>query len=362
VLLEIVIETDGLQESEDFQTFGEQELNSITREKAIKALLEGGLWPSLRQRPFSKIANPSDKPKSIFVHAMNTEPLALDVDIALENKEREFQAGLNVIKSLTDGEVHLCTAADTKSKVLTEAKNVQIHSFSGPHPTGNVSTHIQHVDPINKGDLIWYLEAHDVARIGLLFLNGHYPVERIIAITGEGAKNKTYAKTIEGAPFSLLLQGSSLEGMCCISGSVLTGRNVGPNGFVHFYDSQITVIPQGGKRELLGWLVPGFNKYTFSHTYASAFFPKKEYSLSTDTHGGDRAIVLNHIYDSLISLDIMTYFLLKAVISGEVEEAEKLGILECDAEDFALCDFACPSKMDISGIIRKGLEVIEKEG
>ena len=362
VLLDIVLEADSRQEVEVFSLFTKTEIPGLSREVVKETLLKGGLWPAIRQRPFSKVAHPQDSPKAIFIHAMNTEPLALDIDYILQNRSEEFQTGLNIIRKLSDGPVHLCAAANVQSRVLTEALDVQIHLFEGPHPTGNVSTHIHSIDPIKKGGIVWYIEAQDVLRIASLFLKGVYPAERIAAITGEGAQNRVYAKTILGAPLSLLLQGSNLQGMRCISGSILTGKNVGPGGFIGFYDSQITVIPEGGKRKFLGWLVPGFNSYSFSKTFVSSFLKEKEAALDTDKHGSDRAIVLNHVYDQYVPLNIMTFFLLRAVIGGDIEEAEKLGILECDEEDFALCTFACPSKTDVGGVIRQGLDMIEKEG
>ena len=362
-LQDILLEPDGRQEPLVFRKFSAREIPGLSKEDVEKTLLQSGLWPVLRQRPFSKVAHPHESPKSIFVHAMNTEPLAPDVDFILQGKEEQFQAGLNVLQRLTKGKVYLCAKHGSRSKALTEGRGVETHYFMGPHPAGNVSTHIHYLDPIHKGDHVWYVEAQDVLRVGSLFLEGVYPAERVVAVTGEGAGRKFYAKTIVGAPVSLLLEGSSLEGMRCISGGVLAGKDVGKNGFLSFYDSQVTVIPEGGKRTFLGWLSPGFDKYTFSRTFVSSFLPeKKEVSLTTDKQGSDRAIVLNHIYDSLVSLDIMPYFLLKAVIGGDIEEAEKLGILECDEEDFALCSFACPSKTDVGMIIREGLELIEKEG
>lgn len=362
-LLSVVVETDGRQETESFQVFTEEQIANMSGEDVKKALLKGHLWPVIRQRPFSKVADPKQRPKSVFVHAMNTEPLALDVDFLLKNKEREFHAGLAVIKKLTDGETHLCVPEGAVSKALTRAQGVQTHYFSGPHPAGNVSTHIHCVDPINKGDLVWYVEAQDVLRIASLFLKGVYPAERVVAVTGEGAEGRQmYAKTVMGSPLAVLLDGKSPDQMRCLSGSVLTGKDVGAHGFLCFYDTQVTMIPEGGKREFLGWLTPGVNKYTFSRTFVSAFLPGREVSLDSDKHGSDRAIVLNNVYDPLVPLDIMTYFLLKAVLAGDIEEAEKLGILECDEEDFALCAFACPSKTDVGGIIGQGLALIEKEG
>ena len=362
-LEDIVVESDGRDEAVAFRKFSASEISGLSKEDVEKSLLQSGLWPVLRQRPFSKVAHPHEPPKSIFVHAMNTEPLAADIDFILQGKEEQFQAGLDALRRLTKGNVYLCARHGARSMALTRARGVETHYFAGPHPAGNVSTHIHYLDPIHKGDHVWYVEAQDVARAGSLFLEGVYSPERVVAVTGEGAGRKFYAKTIVGAPVSLLLKGSGLEGMRCVSGSVLAGREVGKDGYLSFYDSQLTVIPAGGKRTFLGWLSPGSDKYTFSRTFVSSFLPpRKEVSLTTDKHGSDRAIVLNHIYDPLVPLDIMVYFLLKAVIGGDIEEAEKLGILECDEEDFALCSFSCPSKTDVGGIIREGLELIEREG
>ena len=361
-LQSVIIETDGQQDAEVFEKVSEERISQISGEEAKKLLLQGHLWTAIRQRPFSKVANPKDNPKSIFVHAMSTEPLAMDIDFILDNQFAAFQRGLNVLKKLTKGKVHLCVSSEAKSRTLTQTEGVQIHSFAGPHPAGNVSTHIHHVDPINKGDVVWYVEAQDVVRIARLFIDGVYSAERIVAVTGEGAQGyQNYAKTVFGVPVAHLLGGKVPEGMRCISGSILTGQDVGRDGFVRFYDSQVTIIPEGGKREFLGWMSPGIKKYSFSNLFVSSFLPKKEISLDSDKHGSNRAIVLNSVYDSLVPLDIMTFFLLRAVLAKDIEEAEALGILECDGEDFALCSFACPSKTNIGQIIDQGLAFIQKE-
>lgn len=361
-LINVVIEPDGKQEAISGEAYSQEKIPTLVTEKVKERLLESGLWAVLRQRPFSKIANPTATPKSIFVHAMSTEPLAMDLDVVLSDYQKEFQAGLNVLTRLTQGAVNLCFSVNSQSPALTEAKNVQIHKFAGPHPCGNVSTHIFHVDPIQKGELIWYVEAWDVVRIGELFLKGVYPSEKFVVVTGEAALERRYYKTIEGAPLEELLKGCDFGKIRCISGSVLSGRDVGAEGFVGFYHSQVTAIPEGGQREFLGWLRPGLDKYTFSRTYLSALKIDSEFSLDTGKKGSDRAIVLNNIYDDLITLQIPTYFLLRAILSGDVDEAERLGILECDEEDFALCSFACPSKTEVGQIIRHGLDTIEREG
>ena len=364
VLLSLVIETDGRQEAVFFKKFVREETERASREQILEHLLAGGCFPLIRQRPFSKIANPQDVPKSIFVHAMNSEPLALDIDFILADKEQEFQTGLDILRKLTTGKVHLCFSPRAKSRALTQAQGVDKHQFAGPHPAGNVSTHIHCVDPIKKGDVVWYIEAQDVVRIAKLFINGSYSPEQIVAVTGEGVDpaQRTYARTVQGAPLKSLMEGHPKEGLRYISGSVLTGTTVGRDGYLGIYDSQISVIPEGGKRYFLGWLTPGFSAYSFSKRFASSFLPEQEASLTTDKQGSDRAIVLNHIYDDYVPLDIMTFFLMRALMAGEIEEAEKLGILECDEEDFALCSFACPSKTNVGLIIRNGLDLIEKEG
>jgi Na+-transporting NADH:ubiquinone oxidoreductase subunit A len=361
-LLEVVIACDGRQETLSFPPVRPEIIASLSRQEIISRLLVGGVWPCLRQRPFSKIAHPQEEPKAIFVQAMNTEPLALEVGVILEGKEKSFQVGLQILSKLTTGDVHLCYRAGETLTALTQATDVRCHTFAGPHPAGNVSTHIYHIDPIRKGEVVWYIRAEDVLRVAAIFTQGTFDPQRFVAVTGEGAPQRTYKKTIIGAPLKSLLGGPVAQGMRYISGSILTGTAVGAQGYLCFYDSQITVIPEGGKREFLGWLFPGLKKYTFTRMFASAGKSRWEASLDTDEHGSHRAIVMNDVYDKYMALDIPVYFLLKAVMVGELEEAERLGILECDEEDFALCTFACPSKVDVGGVIRKGLDLIEREG
>lgn len=251
-LLEVVIETDGRQNKEELPVLPSEDVNALTRDDIIKQLLAGGVWPCIRQRPFSKIADPYDTPKSIFINAMSTDPLAIDIDFVLREREEEFQTGLNIIKKLTGGDIFLCCKSHAGSKAVTEAKGVKVYGFSGPHPTGNASTHIHYLDPIQKGELVWYIQAEDVIRIAALFLYNIFSSERFVAITGEGATKRIYKKTNLGAPVTHLLEGDIKEGMRYISGSVFFGTNVGVNGFLSFYDSQITVIPEGGSRKFLG--------------------------------------------------------------------------------------------------------------
>jgi Na+-transporting NADH:ubiquinone oxidoreductase subunit A len=244
---------------------------------------------------------------------------------------------------------------------LREAKDVERVVFEGPHPAGNVGTQIHHLDPIRKGEAVWYLQAQDVLRVAKAFVDGVFCPDAFVAITGDGAADKFYAKTVIGAPVAHLAGGLK-DDVRVIAGNVLWGTDIGRDGAVGLYTDQLTVVPAGGRRQFLGWMMPGFDKYSFTPVYASAILPKTEVSLDTDTQGSERAIVLNHIYDDLVALDVMTYFLIKAIRAGEIEEMERLGILECAPEDFALAAFACPSKVDVSGIVAQGLEMIEKDG
>ena len=361
MLQRIVIATNGKKESLQFRKFVPEELIQISRQSVVDQLLQGGLWPVIRQRPFSTVANPKKIPKSIFIHAMNTEPLAPDIDFILSEKQFEFQLGLDVLKHLTEGQIHLCFSCNTKAKALTDAKRVKTHQFSGPHPSGNVSTHIYFIDPVNNGDIVWYVEAQDVLRIAELFLKGISSSQRYVALTGEGLENRVYVKTLVGASVESLLRESPKENFRYISGSVLRGTDVGVNGYLGFYDSQISVIPEGGKREFLSWLSLGANKYSFSKTFACAFFPHKEFSIDTDAHGSPRPIVFRNIYNQYVALDIEPFFLMRAILAEDIEQSKRLGILECDEEDFALCSFACPSKTDVGAIVRRGLDLIGKE-
>ena len=364
-LLSVTVRCDGKQSALSFPASSAAGIKNLARDKLVDSMLAAGLWPCLRQRPFAKIASPDTQPKSIFVQAHMTDPLSPNVDFILEGKEARFQQGLDILKRLTTGKVFVCCPPSPRSRAIREAKGVEVVGFSGPHPAGNISTFIHHLDPVLKGDLVWYLGAQDVLTLADFVLEGRFNPQRTVAVTGEGAPSRLYCQTVMGAPVRHLITGTPSDSARYLSGSVLSGRDVGPDGFVGFYDQQVTVIPRGGKREFLGWIHPGWNKYSFSRTFLSSLQRRgasDPVSLDTDLHGGLRAIVLNHMYDDYVALDILPYFLIRAVVSGDIEEAERLGILECVEEDFALCSFACPSKFDVGGIIRQGLKQIEQEG
>ncbi|PIQ35092.1 MAG: NADH:ubiquinone reductase (Na(+)-transporting) subunit A [Bacteroidetes bacterium CG18_big_fil_WC_8_21_14_2_50_41_14] len=359
-LLEVIIQSD---DKFDAVQFAPQKVDGMSREAIIETMLQSGIWPMLRQRPYSVIANPAETPKAIYIPAFDTSPLAPDFDLVVQGKGDEFQTGLDVLKKLTNGPVHLnVDAKNTTSKVFLNSKNVQINKFSGPHPTGNVSVQASKISPINKGELIWYLYPQDVITIGNFFLTGKVDFTRIIALAGSEVLKPRYYKTVLGACIKRMVDGNLTKGNNrTISGNVLTGEKIEMDGFVGFYDSMVTVIPEGNEAEFFGWLLPGFNKFSFSKTFLSWMFPNRKYRLNTNLHGGHRSLVMTGKYEQVFPFDIYPMALLKAIMVEDIDAMENLGIYEIDAEDFALCEVIDTSKTEMQSIVRKGLELMRKE-
>jgi len=359
-LLEVIIQSD---DKFDAVQFAPPKVDGMNRETIIEAMLQSGIWPMLRQRPYSVIANPAETPKAIYIPAFDTSPLAPDFDLVVQGKGDEFQTGLDVLKKLTNGPVHLnVDAKNTTSKVFLNSKNVQINKFSGPHPTGNVSVQASKISPINKGELIWYLYPQDVITIGNFFLTGKVDFTRIIALAGSEVLKPRYYKTVLGACIKRMVDGNLTKGNNrTISGNVLTGEKIEMDGFVGFYDSMVTVIPEGNEAEFFGWLLPGFNKFSFSKTFLSWMFPNRKYRLNTNLHGGHRSLVMTGKYEQVFPFDIYPMALLKAIMVEDIDAMENLGIYEIDAEDFALCEVIDTSKTEMQSIVRKGLELMRKE-
>ena len=359
-ILDVVIERSG----DDYIQFGKSDPAAISRQEVKNKLLDAGLWPVIRQRPYHIIANPSATPKSIFISGFDSAPLAPDLSFIMENTDRaDFQTGLNVLGKLTDGKVNIVLDGNSNPPdILKNATGVDIHWFTGPHPAGNVGVQIHHIDPVNKGDAVWYVNLHDVAVIGTLFANGIYRHTRIIAVAGSEVITPQYYRTRSGSSVKEIINGNISGGKVrIISGNVLTGTAVGSEGFLGFYDNMISVIPEGDYFEFFGWASPGLNKYSFSRTFLSSLAGKKNYSLDTNMHGGHRAFVLTGQYEKVLPMDIYPMQLLKAILAEDIDNMENLGIYEIAEEDFALCEFICPSKTEIQAIVRKGLDLMVKE-
>ncbi len=362
-ILEVRIEADP---EDEYVNFGTADPAALSRDEIKEKLLKSGLWPAIRQRPYSVIASHHDTPRDIFISAFKTTPLAPDMDFVVNGQEDTFQTGLNILNKLTDGDVHLSVhGKNTMSKAFTEAKNVALHRFTGPHPAGNVGTQIHHVKPINKGDIVWYLNVQDVIIIGRLFEKGIYDASKVIVLNGSEVIKPRYYRAINGVNISALTDNNirKEEGTTprFISGDVLSGEKVAPDGFLGFYDDQVTVIPEGDEPELLGWLIPKLEKFSVSRTFFSFLMPWKKFRLNTNIRSGERPFVVTGIYEKVFPMDIMPMQLIKSIMINDIDMMEKLGIYEVAPEDFALPEFVCPSKIEMQTIVREGLDSIKKE-
>jgi len=359
-LLEVVVEKEG----DDFIDFGKADPTGLTRGKIKDSLLTSGLWPAVRQRPYHVVASPDEVPKAIFISGFDTAPLAPDYNFIMDNSsELFFNSGINALKKLTDGKINLILNGNhVSSDLLEQASGVEISHFSGPHPAGNVGIHIHHLDPVNKGEIVWFVNLQDVIAIGRLFKEGKFLHERIIALTGSEVIKPRYYKVRSGTSVSGIVKDNITSGnRRYISGNVLSGTRIEPDGYLGYYDSQVTVIPEGDYYELFGWIMPGFDKFSFSRTFASNLIPRRSYRLDTNLHGGDRAFVMTGQYEKVLPMDIFPMQLLKAILAEDIDLMENLGIYEIAEEDFALCEYICSSKVEIQSIIRKGLDLMIKE-
>ena len=359
VLLEVSVDAAPDQE---FVDFGAADPNSLDKAAIIEKMLKSGVWPFIRQRPYSIIANPDDDPKAIMIPAFDSAPLAPDFDLIVEGQEADFQAGVDALKKLTGGKVYLNISDKQSSQVFNNAKGVEINTFSGPHPAGNVSTQISRISPLNRGEVVWYLRPQEVLSIGRLFTQGKLDPSRVIALTGSEIERPVYYKTILGASISGMTDGNVRDGkLRYISGNALTGTKIEKTGFVGFYDSQLTVIPEGDHSEFLGWAMPRINKFSFYYTFLSWMMPRKKYRLDTNYNGGERAFILTGKFEQVFPLDIYPMQLVKSIMIEDIDQMENLGIYEVDEEDFALCEFISTSKINLQKTVREGIDLMIKE-
>ena len=362
-ILEIVILADKEIEYENFQKYSTSELSTITKEAAIEQMLAGGVWPNIIQRPYGVIADPAEAPKAIFISAFDTHPLAPDFDILFKGQEAAFQAGIDVLKKLTTGTVHVNIDADAEvSPVFSQAKNAQINKFSGPHPAGNVGVQIHHLDPISKGDVAWTVTPFGVIQIGKLFLEGKHDASRVIAIAGSEVSKPQYYKTYTGASIKKFVEGNlTNDHVRYVAGNALTGERIAINGHLGHFDNLLTVLPEGDQYEMFGWILPTTNKLSFQRAFGLLSFlnPKKEYVIDTNTKGEPRAFVQTGVFEKVTPMDILPTYLLKAILAEDFDEMEALGIYEVVEEDLALCEFVDVSKHEIQEILREGINLIQ---
>ena len=360
-ILSVKIQSD---KQDSFQEHSKLNVDSASATDIKSLLLASGCWPFIKQRPYDVIANPEKSPKAIFVSAFASAPLSADYDFVLKGKEAELQTAINALSKLTEGDIHVSVGKNSDSP-MSGLSGISLHKVSGPHPSGNVGTLINKIDPINKGEIVWTVTPQDLVIIGELLLTGKFNAERIVALVGSSVKKPRYFKTKIGAEIATMVYDNGVDkdgNDRIISGNVLSGKHIQPDGFLDYYSNVITVIPEGDDYELFGWNKPIFNKISTSRAFTfSWLFPKKEFDLNTNTNGEHRAFVTTGTYEEVFPLDIFPMQILKACMYKDLDEMEALGMYEVAPEDFALTEFVCVSKQPHQKIIRDGLDLMLKE-
>lgn len=359
-VMSIVVEASATQDSVDF---GRKDVAALDAASIKAAILESGLFAFVRQRPYDVIASPQDTPKAIFVSAFDSNPLAPNFEFVLRGEEQNFQTGLDALAKLA--KTYLNIHISQKAEVLKSAKNVVVTAFEGPNPAGNVGVQINHISPISKGEIVWTIDPQAVIFIGRLFNTGKVDLTRSVAVTGSEVKEPAYCKLKVGAMLAPIFAETVNQGekhLRYISGNVLTGKQVLSDGFLGAFHSQLTVIPEGDdKHEMFGWIMPRLNEYSVSRSYFSWLMGKKAYAPDARLKGGERHMIMSGEYDKVFPMDILPEFLVKAIIAGDIDRMEALGIYEVAPEDFAVCEFVCSSKMELQRIVREGLDMLRAE-
>ena len=359
----IVIELEG-DEEEIFDSFDRSALATISRDQIADILIDSGMWTTLRTKPFSKVPIPKSVPHSIFVTAMDSNPLAGNPELYIKEYESFFADGLKILTRLTEGRVYVCKQAGAAIPG-NDVPNVSQEEFTGPHPAGLPGTHIHFVDPVGPNKMVWFINYQDVIAIAKLFLTGRLFVERMISLAGPVVKKPRLVKTRIGASIEDLIDGELLPGQVrVISGSVLSGRQAADGyAFLGRYHLQVSVIAEGRERDFLGWMGTGSDRFSVIPVYISGFMGNsKKFAFSSSTEGNKRAMVPVGTYEKVMPLDTLPTYLLRAIIIGNTEQAQALGCLELDEEDVALCSFVCPGKYNYGPLLRDVLTTIEKEG
>ena len=359
-VLRVVVEADKDQQYVDF---GQKQVASLDGDAVVKALLEAGLFGYINQLPYAVSTTPDQKPRAVFVSALRDMPLAGDFEYELQGNEEDFQTGLTALSKVAP--VYLGIGAKQTSKALTEAKDVEVNVFDGPCPAGNVGVQVNNIAPVNKGEVVWTVDPTAVIFFGRLFRTGKVDLRRLVAVAGSEITKPEYAEVLVGQPIADLLDGklAAKDHVRIINGNPLTGRKATMDDFVGGHTSEITVIPEGDNvDEMLGWILPRTNDFSVSRSYFSWLFGKnKEYALDARVKGGERHMIMSGEYDKVLPMDIYAEYLIKAIIAGDIERMEQLGIYEVAPEDFAVAEFVDSSKLELQHIVRQGLDMLRKE-
>lgn len=361
-VMAITVKADAQQE---FVEFGKKNVSALTAGEIKGVLAESGLFAFIKQRPYDVIADPDVAPRAIFISAFDSRPLAPDFEFVLKGDEANFQTGLDALSRIA--KTYLGISARQKSTALVQAKNVTITTFDGPHPAGNVGIQIHHTAPVNKGEVVWTVRAEDVILMGRLFNTGRIDFTRTIAVTGSEVKKPAYCKLPLGASVANVFAGNVTAGrpLRYISGNVLTGKKIQADGYLGAFNNELTVIPEGSDvHEFVGFAMPRCNEFSTNHSYPAWIldkFRKRKYVLDARIKGGKRHMIMSNEYDRVLPMDILPEYLMKAIITGDIDRMEQLGIYEVAPEDFALCEFVCSSKQELQKIVRAGLDALRAE-
>ncbi|CAK1694876.1 Na(+)-translocating NADH-quinone reductase subunit A [Vibrio crassostreae] len=361
VLQSVVIEVAG-NEQITFNSYEANQLASLDRETVKAQLVESGAWTALRTRPFSKVPAVDSETQAIFVTAMDTNPLAAEPELIINEQSDAFVAGLELLSTLTNGKVYVCKKGTSLPR--SAQSNVEEHVFDGPHPAGLAGTHMHYLYPVNAQNVAWSINYQDVIAFGKLFLTGEIYSERVVSLAGPVVNNPRLVRTQIGASLEELTDSELMPGeVRVISGSVLTGTEAtGPHAFLGRYHQQVSVLREGRDKELFGWAMPGKNKFSVTRSFLGHLFKGQLFNMTTTTNGSDRSMVPIGNYERVMPLDMEPTLLLRDLCAGDIDSAQALGALELDEEDVALCTFVCPGKYEYGQLLRECLDTIEKEG
>ncbi|UAN46957.1 Na(+)-translocating NADH-quinone reductase subunit A [Serratia sp. JSRIV001] len=364
MLQSVVIDIDnGGEEQVELAYYQQADLPMLERQQVESDLIASGLWTALRTRPFSRTPRPGISPRAIFVSAIDTQPLAADPLVIINEQLAAFNAGLTVLARLTDGKVHVCHAAGTRLDTAAGAQ-IDYNEFAGPHPAGLVGTHIHFLEPVSLKKTVWHIGYQDVIAIGTLFTTGKLDTQRVVALAGPQVEQPVLLRTRLGASLDQLTAGRLKAGENrVISGSVLSGFHAsGPSAWLGRFHNQVSVLLEGREKELFGWIAPASDKFSITRTTLGHFLKHKLFAFSTTTNGGERSMVPIGNYERVMPLDILPTHLLRDLLAGDTDSAQALGCLELDEEDLALCTFVCPGKYEYGPVLREVLTKIEQEG
>ena len=359
VIKKIELLLSDKQEYVEHKKYKNSDIIGLGRQQVITSILEANIFPIFRQRPFNTIPNPEIPPRDIFVSGVDTSPLGVNIELVVENENENFQAGVDVLNRLTNGKVYLTTKPDS---VLSSIQNVELNTISGPHPAGNVGIQIHHIAHLKPSEIIWTINPQDVIALGKLFLKGLYDPTKVITLGGSSVNNPGHFRVVQGSKISSII-GDKLNknNYRIVSGDVLTGRTSSLEDYLSYYDYTVSVISDDIKREFIGMLNPGSSSSRYSLTPVFLSFSKILFPFTTSQNGNHRAVVPMNSWERVLPMDILPNELYRSILAEDIEEMENLGLIECDDEDFALCSFACPSKTDVGGVIRKGLDMLQAE-